>query len=172
MAAKQYIFKGELMQKITLITVGKLKEDYYKEACNEYAKRLSAFCDLSMVEIPQEQLPPNPSAGQVTAALESEADQILSKIPKNADVVTLCVEGKLYSSEQLAESVELNVNIGSGNMVFIIGGSFGLSERVKAASKIRLSFSKMTFPHRLARVMLLEQIYRAFQINAGSKYHK
>lgn len=160
------------MQKITLISVGRLKEEYYKEACNEYAKRLNAFCDLSVVEIPQEQLPSNPSAGQVSAALETEADQIISKIPKNADVVTLCVEGKLYSSEQLAEAIELNANIGSGNMVFIIGGSFGLSERVKALSKIKLSFSKMTFPHRLARVMLLEQIYRAFSINAGSKYHK
>lgn len=160
------------MQKITLISVGKIKEEYYKQACNEYAKRLSAFCDLNIIEIPQEQLSPNPSEGQVTAALESEADQILAKIPKNADVVTLCVEGKLYSSEQLAEAVDLNVNIGSGNMAFIIGGSFGLSERVKAASKIRLSFSKMTFPHRLARVMLLEQIYRAYGINSGSKYHK
>lgn len=160
------------MQKITLISVGKIKEEYYKHACNEYAKRLSAFCDLNLIEIPQEQLPQNPSAGQVTSALENEADQILAKIPKNADVVTLCVEGKLYSSEQLAEAIELNLNIGSGNMTFIIGGSFGLSERVKAASKIRLSFSKMTFPHRLARVMLLEQIYRAYGINSGSKYHK
>ena len=160
------------MQKITLITVGKLKEDYYKEACNEYAKRLSAFCDLSMVEIQQEQLPPNPSAGQVTAALESEADQILSKIPKNADVVTLCVEGKLYSSEQLAESVELNVNIGSGNMVFIIGGSLGLSDEVKNRADFKLSFSKMTFPHQLMRVVLLEQIYRSYRILGNEPYHK
>lgn len=160
------------MQKITVISVGRLKEEFYKAAEQEYAKRLGGFCDLNIIEIPQEQLPSDPSEGQIASALDAEAEQILAKLPKNAEVISLCIEGKLYSSEQLAKAVEDNADIGSGCMAFIIGGSFGLSERVKAGSKIRLSMSKMTFPHRLARVMLLEQIYRAFQINAGSRYHK
>ncbi len=160
------------MQKITIISVGKLKEEFFKLAEKEYTKRLSGACDFKIVEIPQEMLPQNPSMGQVETALESEAEQIISKIPKNAEVVTLCIEGKLYSSEELSSLIEKNADIGSGNMVFIIGGSFGLSEKVKEKSKVRLSMSKMTFPHRLARIMLLEQIYRSYQIIAGSRYHK
>lgn len=160
------------MQKITLISVGRLKEDFFKAAEKEYVKRLSGFCDLKIIEVNQQQLPPNPSEGQIEAALSTEAEDIIAKIPKGAEVVSLCIEGKLYSSEELSVIVENNANIGSGNMAFIIGGSFGLSEIVKSKSKIRLSMSKMTFPHRLARVMLLEQIYRAFQIGAGTKYHK
>lgn len=160
------------MQKITLISVGRLKEDFFKAAEKEYAKRLGGFCDLKIIEVNQQQLPQNPSAGQIEAALSAEAEDILSKIPKGSDIITLCIEGKLYSSEELSKVVGDNANIGSGNLTFIIGGSFGLSDTVKAKSKIRLSMSKMTFPHRLARVMLLEQIYRAFQIEAGTKYHK
>lgn len=160
------------MQKITIISVGKLKEEFFKSAEKEYAKRLAGFCDLKIIEVNQQQLPSNPSAGQIENALSLEAEEILAKIPKGSEVVTLCIEGKLYSSEALSEAIEDNANIGSGNMTFIIGGSFGLSEEVKSKSKIRLSMSKMTFPHRLARIMLLEQIYRAFQIQAGSRYHK
>jgi 23S rRNA (pseudouridine1915-N3)-methyltransferase len=160
------------MQKITLISVGRLKEDFFKSAEKEYAKRLGAFCDLKIIEVNQQQLPSNPSDGQIESALLTEAEDIISKIPKGSEVITLCIEGKLYSSEELSGVMADNANTGSGNMTFIIGGSFGLSEKVKALSKIRLSMSKMTFPHRLARVMLLEQIYRAFQIEAGSRYHK
>ena len=160
------------MQKITIISVGRLKEEFFKAAEKEYAKRLGAFCDLKIIEINQQQLPQNPSAGQVEAALETEASDILAKIPKGSEIITLCIEGKLYSSEELSIVVENNANIGSGSLTFIIGGSFGLSETVKTKSKIRLSMSKMTFPHRLARIMLLEQIYRAYQIGMGTKYHK
>ena len=160
------------MQKITVISVGRLKEDFFKSAEKEYAKRLSGFCNLKIIEVSQQQLPSNPSDGQVEAALLTEAEDIISKIPKGSEVVTLCIEGKLYSSEELSNIIENNANMGTGHMTFIIGGSFGLSEKVKSMSKIRLSMSKMTFPHRLARVMLLEQVYRAFQIEVGSKYHK
>ena len=160
------------MQKITLISVGRLKEEFFKAAEKEYAKRLGGFCDLKIIEVNQKQLPSNPSDGQIEAALSLEADEIISKIPKGSEIITLCIEGKLYSSEELSQVIENNANMGSGNITFIIGGSFGLSETVKAKSKIRLSMSKMTFPHRLARIMLLEQIYRAFQIGAGTKYHK
>lgn len=160
------------MQKITIISVGKLKEDFFKEAQKEYLKRLGGFCEINIVEVPQEQLPQNPSESQIMSALETEATQILSKIPKKTEIVSLCIEGKLYSSEELSQLIEENANINGGNMTFIIGGSFGLSEKVKKISAKRLSFSKMTFPHRLARIMLLEQIYRGFQISVGSKYHK
>lgn len=160
------------MQKITIISVGRLKEEFFKQAEGEYAKRLGGFCDLKIIEVPQQMLPQNPSDGQIASALDTEADAIISKIPKGAEIVTLCIEGKLHSSEELANVISTNLDIGSGNMAFIIGGSFGLSDRVKAQSKIKLSMSKMTFPHRLARIMLLEQIYRAYQINAGSRYHK
>ncbi len=160
------------MQKITLLTVGRLKEKFFKEAEQEYAKRLSGFCNLNIIEIPQEVLPQNPSEGQIKAALEAEAEQILSKIPKQADIVTLCIEGKQRTSEELAELITDNANTSSGVLAFVIGGSFGLSETVKAKSKVRLSMSKMTFPHRMARIMLLEQIYRGYQISAGTRYHK
>ena len=160
------------MQKITLISVGRLKEDFFKSAEGEYSKRLSGFCDLKIIEVNQQQLPSNPSAGQIESALETEAEDILSKIPKGSEVIALCIEGRLHSSEELSKIIETNANMGSGSMTFIIGGSFGLSEKVKSKSKIRLSMSNMTFPHRLARVMLLEQIYRAYQIESGSRYHK
>jgi len=160
------------MQKVTLISVGRLKEDFFKLAEKEYVKRLGSFCDLKIIEVTQQQLPTNPSNGQIEAALTAEADEILSKIPKGSEIISLCIEGKLYSSEELCEIIEGNANVGSGSVTFIIGGSFGLSEKIKSKSKIRLSMSKMTFPHRLARVMLLEQIYRAYQIKTGSRYHK
>ena len=160
------------MQKITIISVGRLKEEFFKSAEREYVKRLGGFCDLKIIEVNQQQLPANPSAGQIEVALESEAEEILSKIPKGSEIITLCIEGKLYSSEELSNIIENNANMGSGSMTFVIGGSFGLSDTVKNKSKVRLSMSKMTFPHRLARIMLLEQIYRAFQIEIGSRYHK
>ena len=160
------------MQKITLISVGRLKEEFFKAAEKEYSKRLGGFCDLKIIEVNQQQLPANPSSGQIEAALFAEAEEILAKIPKGSEIVSLCIEGKLLSSEELSEFIENNANMGSGSITFIIGGSFGLSQDVKNKSKLKLSMSKMTFPHRLARVMLLEQIYRAFQIGIGSRYHK
>ena len=160
------------MQKIFILAVGRLKEQFYKEAEQEYDKRLGGFCDLQIIEIPQAPLPQNPSDGQIEAALSTEAEQIFAKLPKQAEVISLCIEGKQLSSEGLSETLTANADIGSGVLAFIIGGSFGLAAQVKAKSKLRLSMSKMTFPHRLARVMLLEQIYRGYQIAAGSRYHK
>lgn len=160
------------MQKITIISVGRLKESFFKAAEEEYLKRLKGLCNIKVIEVPQEILPQHPSAGQITSALETEADNIIARIPKNAEVIPLCIEGKGYSSEKFAELIENNASFGSGNMAFIIGGSYGLSGRVKALGKIRLSMSDLTFPHRLFRIMLLEQIYRAYKILSGAEYHK
>ena len=160
------------MQKITLISVGKLKEQFFKDAEKEYLKRLKGFCSFELCEISAETLPQNPSDSQIEASLLVEAEKIISKIPKNAEVISLCIEGKLHSSEELSSIILENANFGSGNICFIIGSSYGLAQKVKALSKVRLSMSKMTFPHRLARVMLLEQIYRAYKILGGGEYHK
>ena len=159
------------MIKITLICLGRLKEKYLKDACDEYKKRLSHFCSFETIELEPVRLAEKPSQSEIDAALSKEAETVLKKIPQNSDVYTLCVEGKPLSSEKFAKNIELSQNEGK-NIVFIIGSSYGLSEKVKAASKLRLSFSQMTFPHQLFRVMLLEQIYRAFKINEGSAYHK
>lgn len=159
------------MIKCKIISMGSLKEKYFKDACGEYEKRLSAFCNLEICEIQPVKLPDNPSQLQITAALEKEAELIIKKIPTGFRVITLCVEGKGLSSEGLATEIKQNQNSGT-NMCFIIGSSYGLSETVKAKSDLRLSLSNMTFPHKLFRVMLLEQIYRAFKINQGSNYHK
>ena len=160
------------MQKITLISVGKLKEQFFKDVEKEYLKRLKGFCSFELCEISAETLPQNPSDSQIEASLLVEAEKIISKIPKNAEVISLCIEGKLHSSEELSSIILENANFGSGNICFIIGSSYGLAQKVKALSKVRLSMSKMTFPHRLARVMLLEQIYRAYKILGGGEYHK
>ena len=160
------------MQNVTLICIGKLKEQYLRDAVAEYVKRLSALCKLSIIELPAEKLSDNPSQKEIENALESEGKKILEKIPKGAYVYTMCIEGKQKTSEELSREMEDLAVRGFGSVAFIIGGSFGLSEKVKAASNYRLSMSKMTFPHQVARVMLLEQIYRAAQISAGTKYHK
>ena len=159
------------MIKVTLITLGKLKESYLREAVSEYVKRLSRYCDLDIVELEPVKLPDNPSHLQIDAALSKEAEMIIKKIPKNCDVYPLCVEGRQLSSEEFAEKIDALSNEGRG-IALIIGSSYGLSEEVKALAKNRLSLSKMTFPHQLFRVMLLEQVYRAFKINEGSTYHK
>ena len=159
------------MMKITLISLGKLKESYLRDAAAEYIKRLSRFCMFSAVELEPQKLPERPSEALISSALDAEAEMILKKIPDNAFVVALCVEGKPLSSEELAKRVEKLSSEGR-QIVFIIGSSFGLSERVKRRADMRLSVSAMTFPHQLFRIMLLEQIYRAFQINSGSEYHK
>ncbi|MBR3592579.1 MAG: 23S rRNA (pseudouridine(1915)-N(3))-methyltransferase RlmH [Clostridia bacterium] len=157
--------------KITLITLGKLKEKYLRDAVEEYAKRLSRYCKLDIIELSPVTLSDNPSQSEIDTALLKEAETIEKRIPDGSVVTALCVEGKSNTSEQLAEFVEKNTNEGK-NMCFIIGSSFGLSDTVKQKSNLKLSLSAMTFPHQLFRVMLLEQIYRAFKINEGSTYHK
>ncbi len=160
------------MQNITFICIGKLKESYLRDAVNEYTKRLSGLCKLNLIELPAEKLSDSPSHKEIENALESEGKKILEKIPKGAYVYTMCIEGKQKTSEELSTEMD-NLGVkGYSNIAFIIGGSFGISDRVKAVSDYRLSMSKMTFPHQMARVMLLEQIYRAMQISIGTKYHK
>ncbi|MBQ9647264.1 MAG: 23S rRNA (pseudouridine(1915)-N(3))-methyltransferase RlmH [Oscillospiraceae bacterium] len=160
------------MQNLTILCVGKLKEKFYADACAEYRKRLTRYCKLSLVELPEERLPDEPSAARIDAALSKEADAILEKLPRGGAVVALCVEGRPLSSEQLSDAMARYATQGVSQVTFLIGGSFGLSERVKQKADLRLSMSPMTFPHHLARVMLLEQIYRAYQIQNGTKYHK
>ena len=160
------------MQKVTILCVGKLKEKFYTDAAAEYAKRLSRFCKLDIVELPEERLPEDPSPALVDAALAREAEAIRAKLPAGAFPIAMCVEGPLLSSEELAKRMADWANQGGSHLVFLIGGSFGLHPSVKDLAAVKLSMSPMTFPHHLARVMLLEQIYRAYQINAGSKYHK
>ena len=156
------------MQRVSVICVGKLKERFYIEAAAEYCKRLSRCCKLELVELPEQRLPDNPAPAEIERALAREAEAIRSRLPAGAAVAALCVEGKLRSSEELAGLLARE----EAGLAFVIGGSCGLHPSVKALAKERLSMSPMTFPHHLARVMLLEQIYRAYQINAGSKYHK
>ena len=160
------------MQKVTLICVGKMKERFYAEAVAEYIKRLGRYCKLTVMELPEERLPENPSQAQIDGALEKEAAAIRGRLPSSAKLIALCVEGRERSSEDLARLMEAWAGRGESQLVFLIGGSFGLHASIKAQAAEKLSMSPMTFPHHLARVMLLEQIYRAYQINAGSKYHK
>ena len=160
------------MQKVSIICVGKMKEKFYIDAAAEYVKRLSRFCKLEIVELQEERLPEDPSPAQVESALEKEAAAIRAKIPSGAYIIAMCVEGKTRSSEELAGLMEESAGRGASHLVFLMGGSFGMHPSVKALAAVRLSMSPMTFPHHLARVMLLEQIYRGYQINAGSRYHK
>lgn len=160
------------MLSVRLICVGKLGEKFWKTACEEYAKRLSGYCKLEIVELPEQRLPDAPSEGQVRQALAREADAIRAKIPAGAAVLALCVEGKQLSSEELAETLGALTVSGTSRLAVLIGGSCGLDETLKQEARLRLSMSKMTFPHHLARVMVLEQLYRALNILAGGKYHK
>lgn len=160
------------MLEITIVCVGRLKEQYLRDACAEYSKRLSAFCRLNIIELPAERLSDNPSKKEIENALSVEGKRILEKIPERAAVISLCIEGKEFSSEELSKKLFSLASQGFGSVAFVIGGSFGLSPTVKEKSLLRLSVSRMTFPHQLFRVMLLEQVYRAFQIESGSKYHK
>lgn len=159
------------MLAVTIIAVGNLKEQYLRDASAEYEKRLSGLCSLRMVEIKETRLPDNPSEGVIRAALEDEGERILSAVPPRAYTVALCVEGKQLDSPGLAAALEQAASQ-SGSVCFIIGGSFGLSDNVKRSSSLRLSFSRLTFPHQLMRVMLLEAVYRGFNIIKGTKYHK
>ena len=157
---------------ITLIAMGKLKEKFYLTAAAEYEKRLKAYCQFRIIELPEVRLSENPTAGEISAALEKEADTILAKIPMGAWFCTLTPEGKLLSSESLAEKMKDVKLSGKSSACFLIGSSFGMSPRLKEMADLKLSMSPMTFPHHLARVMVLEQLYRAESIQAGSKYHK
>ena len=160
------------MLNITIIAIGKLKEQYLRDASAEYQKRLSASCKLNIIELNPEKLSDNPSAKEIENALNNEAKKIIEKIPKGAKVYSMCIEGKQRTSEELSAEIDSLAVEGVSNIVFIIGGSFGLSDEVKKLSAFRLSMSKMTCPHQIARIMLLEQIYRAMQISIGTKYHK
>lgn len=160
------------MRRITVLCVGKMKEKFYIDAAAEYQKRLSPFCDLEVVELAEERLPKEPSQAQIDGALLKEAEAIRKKLPPRAAVIALCIEGKLWSSEDLAQHMRCWEVRQENRLVFLIGGSNGLDPGIKAEAWARMSMSPMTFPHHLARVMLLEQIYRAYQINGGAKYHK
>ena len=159
------------MQNVTLICVGKLKERFYADACAEYQKRLSRFCKLTVVELAEERLGDKPSQAQIEAALAKEADAVRAHLPQGACLAALCVEGKECSSEDFSGMLE-QWGCAGKHPVFLIGSSCGLHSSLKAAAHARISMSAMTFPHHLARVMLLEQIYRAYQIQAGTKYNK
>lgn len=161
------------MLNVNIIAVGKLKESFLREACAEYAKRLGAFCRLNIVELPERRLPENPSEKEIAAALAAEGkamENILSG--KDCYNITMCIEGKQLSSVGFAEKISGITVSGKSVLNIVIGSSFGISEDVKRTSDLRLSMSEMTFPHQLARVMVLEQLYRAFRILNGGKYHK
>ena len=160
------------MFSITLIAMGKLKEKFYLSAAAEYEKRLSGYCEFKLLELPEVRLPDNPSPAEIQAGLEKEAELIFSKIPKGAWFCVLTPEGKLLSSEALAAKIGEVKRSGKSSACFLIGSSFGMSPRVKEKADFKLSMSPMTFPHHLARIMVLEQLYRAESIQAGSKYHK
>lgn len=163
------------MLTIEIICIGRLKENYLREACGEYTKRLSAWVKCRITELDEERLPDNPSQSVIDSALEAEGNRILktlAKLPKGSDITALCIEGGQCGSQAFAELFTRAMNNGSSTAAFVIGGSYGLSPEVKAATGRRLSMSQMTFPHQLARVMLLEQIYRAQSILNGGKYHK
>lgn len=160
------------MQRVTVLCVGKLKEKFYLEAAAEYVKRLQRFCKLELVELPESRLPESPSPAEVQRALAAEAAAIRERLPKGGAVIALCIEGKPCSSVELSRRMEELAVAGKTQLTFLIGGSVGLDESLKQQADWQLSMSPMTFPHHLARIMLLEQIYRAYQISAGTKYHK
>lgn len=156
---------------ITILCVGKIKEKFYRDAIDEYKKRLSRFAKIEITEVKDEKIPDNASEKEMDAVLEKEGNLILSKIPKNSAVIAMCIEGESVSSTDLAEKLNV-LSMKSSNITFVIGGSLGLWEKVKKASDMRISFGKITLPHQLMRVVLTEQIYRAFKINANENYHK
>lgn len=160
------------MLSVDLIYLGNEKEKYYNEAADEYIKRLSAYCSFKQKNIKDERLSNEPSQNEINSALEKESKKIFEALPDRSYKIAMCVEGKQMSSEELARLFDSLPSKGYSGISFVIGSSCGLAENVKKSCDLRLSVSKMTFPHKLFRVMLLEQIYRAFTINAGSKYHK
>lgn len=160
------------MLSVRLICVGKLGERFWKDAAAEYAKRLSGYCKLEVIEIPEQRLPDAPADKQIETALSREAAQISAKIPQGAAVVAMCIEGETMPSQRFAAVLDRWMQQGTSRIAILIGGSCGLDVALKAQAKLRLSMSPMTFPHHLARIMVLEQLYRAFNIQSGGKYHK
>ena len=160
------------MLSVRILCVGKLKESYWREACAEYSKRLSAFCRFEINEVEESRVPENASRAQIDTALQAEGRCLLERVPAGCRTVALCIEGRELSSEALAASMDSAMVSGVSSIAFLIGGSWGLSKEVKQRCDKRISMSPMTFPHHLARVMLAEQIYRACTINAGTQYHK
>lgn len=160
------------MQRVTVLCVGKLKEKFYIDAAAEYVKRLQRHCKLELIELPEQRLPDDPSPAEIQKALRTEGDAIRERLSKGGAVIALCIEGRPCSSEELSRRMaEFGVQ-GKTQLTFLIGGSVGLDEDLKRQADWRLSMSPMTFPHHMARIMLLEQIYRAYQIAGGTKYHK
>ena len=159
------------MQRITVLCVGKLKEKFYADAAAEYIKRLSRYCKIEVTELPETRLPEDPSPAEIKRALAAEANAIRQKLEGGA-VVAMCIEGQTCSSEALSKKLAAFALEGKSKVTFLIGGSFGLDETLKKQADWRLSMSPMTFPHHLARVMLLEQLYRSCQIAEGTRYHK
>lgn len=161
------------MQSVTLIVIGKLGQKFLQEGCAEYQKRLSAFCDFKVVELSEETIhEKSASQAAIDKALDKEAERILAAVPKGAELCALCIEGKQISSEEMASYLNEKALSGSGSVAFVIGSSHGLSPIVKQKAAKRISMSKMTFPHQLARLLLCEQLYRAYTILTGIKYHK
>lgn len=159
------------MISLKLITVGNLKESYLRDACAEYAKRLGAFCRFEEIQLKESKIPDNPSCSEIASALASEAKSILPLLSSKAFKIALCVEGKQFSSEELAAHIERVMDT-SSEICFVIGSSHGLDESVKSRCDLRLSVSKLTFPHQLMRLIIIEAIYRCFNIIKGTKYHK
>ena len=160
------------MQRVTILCVGKLKEKFYLDAAAEYAKRLQRHCKLEIIELPEQRLPESPSDAEIQAALEKEAAAVRERLPRGGAVIAMCIEGRLLNSEALSQMLRQYALAGKSQLTFLIGGSVGLHSSLKNAADLCLSMSPMTFPHHLARVMLLEQIYRSYQIAEGSRYHK
>lgn len=160
------------MLTVTVIALGKLKERYMRDFAAEYEKRLSAFCHLQIIELAPERLSERPSQSEIDRALAAEAKQIRAKLPQSAYAFAMCIEGKQQPSEVFSQKISTLAVSGVSNLVFILGSSFGLAEDIKKLADERFSMSEMTFPHQMARIMLLEQLYRAFQIANGGKYHK
>lgn len=157
---------------ITIISVGKIKEKYSKSAINEYSKRLNRYCKLKLIEVPDEKAPENLSQTEMENIKDKEGEGILKNIKEGTYVIALDIKGKMISSEELAKKLDTLGIQGKSNIVFIIGGSLGLSKNVLNRAHLKLSFSPMTFPHQLMKVILLEQVYRGFRINRGEPYHK
>ncbi len=160
------------MQKVTILCVGKLKEKFYLDASAEYLKRLQRHCKCEVIELPEVRLSENPSQAEIARALKEEGENIRKKLPKGGAVVALCIEGELIDSVALSRMLEKFGTEGKAQVTFLIGGSFGLDKDLKREADRRISMSPMTFPHHMARIMLLEQVYRAYQISDGTKYHK
>ncbi len=159
------------MLKIRIIALGKLKEKHFSQGASEYIKRLSRYCSLELCELPDLSVPDNPTEGEIQKVLQSESEAILKKLEGFKNIVALCVEGSQKTSEEFSEILS-DAEMNGGSIAFIIGSSHGIHKSIKDLANVKLSFSKMTFPHQLARIMLLEQLYRGFKIKNNENYHK